>query len=104
MIKSELITAIARKQSYLAEPEVELVVKCLVNKMAGALSTGQRIEIRGFGSFSLVERLPMIGRNPRTGEPVSLPKRYSVRFKAGLELSQRVRDSVQRYSLKSNNE
>jgi integration host factor subunit beta len=94
MIKSELITAIARKQSYLAEPEVELVVKCLVNKMAGALSTGQRIEIRGFGSFSLVERLPMIGRNPRTGEPVSLPKRYSVRFKVGLDLAKRVRDSA----------
>jgi integration host factor subunit beta len=94
MIKSELIIAMTRKQSYLAEPEVELVVKCLVNKMAGALSTGQRIEIRGFGSFCLVERLPMMGRNPRTGEPVALPKRYSVRFKAGLDLAKRVRDSA----------
>ncbi len=104
MIKSELVTAIARKQSYLTEPNVELAVKCLVNKMVEALSTGQRIEIRGFGSFSLVERLPMMGRNPRTGEPVALPKRHSVRFKAGLDLATRVRDSVQRYSLKSNNE
>jgi len=99
VIKSELITAIARKQSYLAEPDVELAVKCLVNKMVEALSAGQRIEIRGFGSFSLVERLPMMGRNPRTGEPVSLTKRYSVKFKAGLDLAQRVNDSAQSYRL-----
>jgi hypothetical protein len=57
-----------------------------------------------FLTESLVERLPMMGRNPRTGEPVALPKRHSVRFKAGLDLATRVRDSVQRYSLKSNNE
>jgi integration host factor subunit beta len=99
MIKSELITALARKQSYLTEPDVELAVKCLVNKMVEALSTGQRIEIRGFGSFSLVERLPMMGRNPRTGEPVALPKRHSVRFKAGLDLAKRVRDSSKDYKI-----
>jgi integration host factor subunit beta len=104
MIKSELITAITQKQPYLNQQDIEQVVKCIVNKMTEALGSGDRIEIRGFGSFSLVERLPSIGRNPRTGERVSLPKRHSVRFKAGLELAKRVRDSVQAYPLKSNNE
>lgn len=67
MIKSELITAIMRKKPYLDERDIELAVKCLLNKMTEGLGAGQRIEIRGFGSFSLRERLPIIGRNPRTG-------------------------------------
>lgn len=71
----------------------------IVGKMADALCSGERIEIRGFGSFSLVERLPMMGRNPRTGEPVSLPKRCSIKFKAGLELRQRVLDSAKNYRI-----
>lgn len=99
MIKSELITAIARKQSYLDERDVELAVKCLLNKMTEVLGAGQRIEIRGFGSFSLRERLPIKERNPRTGEPVLLPKRHSVRFKAGLELAKRVNDSADKYRI-----
>lgn len=99
MIKSELIEQLYKKQPYLNQRDVEQVVNCLVNKMAEALSSGERIEIRGFGSFSLVERLPMMGRNPRTGEPVSLPKRHSVRFKAGLELRQRVDDSASQYKI-----
>ena len=94
MIKSELIERLYKKQRYLNQHDVELAVKCIVNKMTDALGSGERIEVRGFGSFSLVERLPIIGRNPRTGEPVALPKRYSVRFKAGLDLAQRVRDSA----------
>lgn len=99
MIKSELIEKLYKKQRYLNQHDVELAVKCIVNKMADALGAGERIEIRCFGSFSLVERLPIIGRNPRTGEPVSLPKRYSVRFKAGLELRQRVLDSAKNYRI-----
>ena len=99
MIKSELIAAITQKQPYLNQHDVELAVKCIVNKMTDALGSGERIEIRGFGSFSLVERLPCMGRNPRTGEPVALPKRHSVRFKAGLELRQRVNDSAQNYRI-----
>jgi len=94
MTKSELIEKLYKKQQYLNQQDIELAVKCLIDKMTDALGTGERIEIRGFGSFSLVERLPIIGRNPRTGEPVSLPKRHSVRFKAGLDLAQRVKDSA----------
>ena len=99
MTKSELVEQLHKKQSYLNQHDIELVVKCLVNKMTETLGDGQRIEIRGFGSFSLVEHLPRMGRNPRTGEPVALPKRYSVRFKAGLELAQRVRNSAQNYRI-----
>ena len=99
MIKSELIAAITRKQPYLNDHDVALTVNCIVNKMADALGSGERIEIRGFGSFSLVELLPCMGRNPRTGEPVALPKRHAVRFKAGLELSKRVRDSASQYKI-----
>ncbi len=100
MIKSELIIAIARKKPHLNESDVELAVKSLINKMTEGLGAGQRIEIRGFGSFSLRERLPIVGRNPRTGEPVALPKRYSVRFKAGLELASRVKNSANKYRIR----
>jgi integration host factor subunit beta len=99
MIKSELIEQLYKKQTHLSFQDVELVVNCIVNKMSDALGSGERIEVRGFGSFSLRERLPMMGRNPRTGEPVALAKRYSVRFKAGLELAKRVRDSVEEYKI-----
>jgi integration host factor subunit beta len=94
MIKSEIIEQLSKKQTHLSFQDVEQAVKCMVNKMTEALANGERIEIRGFGSFSLVERLPIMGRNPRTGEPVALPKRHSIRFKAGLDLAQRVKDSV----------
>jgi integration host factor subunit beta len=93
MIKSELIEQLYKKQPYLSFQDIELVVKCIVNKMSEGLGSGERIEVRGFGSFSLREHLPRMGRNPRTGAPVALPKRYGVRFKAGLELARRVRDS-----------
>ena len=99
MIKSELIEQLYKKQTILPFQDVERAVNTLVNKMTDALGSGERIEIRGFGSFSLVERLPMMGRNPRTGEPVSLPKRYAVRFKAGLDLAQRVMDSAKDYKI-----
>jgi integration host factor subunit beta len=86
MIKSELIEQLYKKQPYLSFQDIELVVKCIVNKMSEGLGDGERIEVRGFGSFCLVERLPMIGRNPRTGAPVALPKRYGVRF-SGIRIS-----------------
>ncbi len=99
MIKSELIAAITQKQRYLNQHDVELAVKCIVNKMTEALGSGERIEIRGFGSFSLVLHRARQGRNPRTGEVVSIPKRHSVRFKAGLELAKRVNDSAKDYKI-----
>lgn len=89
MTKSELIEALARKQNHLAYKDVELAVKSLLDQMSQALATGQRIEIRGFGSFCLHYRPPRQGRNPKTGEPVSLSGKYVPHFKPGKELRER---------------
>ena len=77
MTKSELIDALAKKQPHLALKDVELAVKCIIEKMNQALSSGERIEIRGFGSFSLHKRPPRMGRNPKTGESVALAESMS---------------------------
>ena len=83
MMKSELIERIARKQSHLAYKDVELAVKSLLEQMSNSLSNGERIEIRGFGSFSLHYRPPRAGRNPKTGDSVSLPGKNVKHFKPG---------------------
>ncbi|NOT85990.1 MAG: integration host factor subunit beta [Methylococcaceae bacterium] len=90
MTKSELIEALAKQQPHLALRDVELAVKCIIEQMNNALATGERIEIRGFGSFSLHHREPRIGRNPKTGESVSLPSKHVPHFKPGKELRDRV--------------
>jgi integration host factor subunit beta len=94
MTKSELIALLARKQGHLKEKDVELAVKSLLDQMSGALSTGERIEIRGFGSFSLHYRPPRIGRNPKTGEAVSLAGKHVPHFKPGKDLRERVNDAA----------
>ncbi len=86
MTKSELIEVIARKQKHLPAKDVELAVKHLLDLMSDSLARGERIEIRGFGSFSLHHRPPRRGRNPRTGEAVELPARYALHFKPGKAL------------------
>lgn len=93
MTKSELIESLVRKQSQLGYKDVELAVKAVLEHMAYTLSCGERIEIRGFGSFSLHYRPPRIGRNPKSGEPVSLPAKYVPHFKPGKELRERVNES-----------
>lgn len=90
MTKSELIEIIARKQNQLPYKDVELSVKTLIEQMAQVLSAGERIEIRGFGSFCLHFRPPRIGRNPKTGEAVALSGKYVPHFKPGKELRERV--------------
>ncbi len=90
MTKSELIERIAEKQSLLAYRDVELAVKTVLEHMADRLASGERIEIRGFGSFSLHYRPGRVGRNPKTGAPVSLPAKYVPHFKPGKELRERV--------------
>ncbi len=90
MTKSELIDRLTNKQPHLAHKDVELVVKCLLEHMSDALATGNRIEIRGFGSFSLHYRPPRVARNPKSGETVSLPSKYVPHFKPGKELRERV--------------
>ena len=90
MTKSELIEVLVRKQSQLGYRDVELAVKTMLEHMAQTLASGERIEIRGFGSFSLHYRPPRVGRNPKSGDPVSLPAKYVPHFKPGKELRERV--------------
>jgi integration host factor subunit beta len=93
MTKSELIEALAAGEGHLAYKDVELAVRCILDKMSHALATGERIEIRGFGSFSLHYRPPRIGRNPKTGEAVALAGKHVPHFKPGKELRDRVNAS-----------
>jgi len=95
MTKSELIEMIARKQKHLPAKDVELAVKHLLDLMSDSLAKGERIEIRGFGSFSLHFRPPRIGRNPKTGEAVALSGKYVPHFKPGKDLRQRVNSAYQ---------
>ena len=95
MTKSELIEVIAKKQRHLPAKDVELAVKHLLDLMGNSLAAGERIEIRGFGSFSLHFRAARLGRNPKTGEKVDLSGKYVPHFKPGKELRERVNEGLQ---------
>ena len=92
--KSELIEKISLKQNHLAHKDIELSIKSIIEQMSTSLSQGDRIEIRGFGSFTLRGRKPRIGRNPKTGESVALGIKYAPHFKPGKDLKERVMDSI----------
>jgi len=94
MTKSELIDHIAGKQTQLSSKDVELAIKAILENMSQVLSGGGRIEIRGFGSFSLHYRVPRVGRNPKTGTPVALSGKYVPHFKPGKELRDRVNNNM----------
>jgi integration host factor subunit beta len=94
MTKSELIERIAERQDQLSPKDIELAIKLILEYMSQSLATGSRIEIRGFGSFSIHYRAPRIGRNPKTGESVELEGKYVPHFKPGKELRDRVNDSI----------
>ena len=93
MTKSELIERIAQKQNQLVYRDVELGVKTVLEHMSECLAAGGRIEIRGFGSFSLHFRPGRVGRNPKTGAPVSLAAKYVPHFKPGKKLRELVNES-----------
>ncbi len=95
MTKSELIEALAMEQKHLAHGDVEMAVKAMLEHMSQALADGGRIEVRGFGSFSLHYRPPRMGRNPKTGEAVALPGKHVPHFKPGKELRERVNEAAQ---------
>ncbi|MDG2252279.1 MAG: integration host factor subunit beta [Methylophilaceae bacterium] len=90
MTKSKLINLLAGRFSQLVHKDAELSVKTILDAMSNSLMKKQRIEIRGFGSFSLNYRPPRIGRNPKSGEKVNVPEKYVPHFKAGKELRARV--------------
>ena len=90
MTRSELIEKLAADQTHLSQADVELAVRAIIDQLSGALAGGDRIEIRGFGSFALHHRPPRMGRNPKTGAPVALPAKHVPHFKPGKALRARV--------------
>ena len=94
LTKSDLIEALARSQSHLPPKDVELAVKSILEKMSQELASGERIEIRGFGSFSLHFRKPRMGRNPKSGDAVALRGKHVPHFKPGKELRERVNNGT----------
>lgn len=90
MVKSELVGMLNEKLPELQEKDVALAIDCILGQMVDALAQGERIEIRGFGSFSLRHRPPRIARNPKTGESVHLPAKVGLHFKPGKEMREQV--------------
>lgn len=93
MTKSELIESLYKKLPHLAYTDVEMAVKTIIESMTDALGSGERIEIRGFGSFSLHHRPARTGRNPKTGAPVELKEKFVPHFKPGKDLRERVNEA-----------
>ena len=94
MTKSELIARLAERFPQLVAKDADFAVKMILDAMSEALVRGDRIEIRGFGSFALNYRPPRVGRNPKSGEKVSVPAKWVPHFKAGKELRERVDDQA----------
>ncbi|HLL06078.1 MAG TPA: integration host factor subunit beta [Myxococcaceae bacterium] len=90
MTKSQLIERIAGQAPHIPPRRIETIVNAIFEQMAESLRTGERIELRGFGCFTLRTRGARLGRNPRTGETVSVPRRVALSFAAGKELRQRI--------------
>jgi len=94
MTKSELIARLAERFPQLVAKDADFAVKMILDAMSDALVRADRIEIRGFGSFALNYRPPRTGRNPKSGEKVSVPAKWVPHFKAGKELLERVDQSI----------
>lgn len=90
MTRSELISRIAQQNPHLYYRDVERIVTTIFEEIAGALSRGDRVELRGFGAFSVKQREARIGRNPRTGESVSVDAKAIPFFKTGKQLRERL--------------
>ncbi len=90
MTKSELIARLAERFPQLVAKDADFAVKMILDALTLALVKGDRIEIRGFGSFALNYRPPRVGRNPKSGDKVQVPEKYGPHFKAGKELRERV--------------
>lgn len=95
MIKSELITRIAEENEHITQRDIEQVVSRVFDEITEALVKGERVELRGFGAFSVKKRDARIARNPRTGEAVPVPEKRAPFFKAGKELRERLNEDYQ---------
>lgn len=90
MTRSDLVAMLAERFGQLSHRDAEFAVKTMLDAMSDALARGHRIEIRGFGSFSITRRPPRVGRNPRSGEPVIIPEKLVPHFKPGKALRESV--------------
>jgi integration host factor subunit beta len=90
VLKSELVRALNEKLPELQVKDVELALNCILRQLADAIVQGERIEIRGFGSFNLHHRPPRVARNPKTGEAINLPAKVALHFKPGKEMRDRI--------------
>lgn len=90
MTKSQLIERLAARQAHLMQKDVELAVKLILDRISLALARQERVEVRGFGSFALHHRPSRVGRNPKTGQPVTIPAKHVPHFKSGKEMRERV--------------
>ena len=90
MIKSELVEKLSAQNPHLLHKDIENIVNTILDEMSKALAEGKRIELRGFGAFSVKNRPARIGRNPRTGAKVSIGEKYVPQFKAGKEIRERL--------------
>jgi integration host factor subunit beta len=90
MIRKELVDVLTEKISDLTKHDAELAIRTILGSLIDSIASGQRVEIRGFGAFTLNERRARLGRNPKTGESVVVEKRFSVHFKPGLDLRDKV--------------
>ena len=102
MTKSKLIEILLQEQPHLKLEDVELAVKTILDLMSQSLADGERIEIRGFGSFCLHYRPPRIGRNPKSGEPVTLSEKHVPHFKPGKQLRERVNNQTNKLDIVNN--
>lgn len=94
MTKSELIAKLANENPHLFQRDVERIVTTIFDEISNALAQGDRVELRGFGAFSIKERGSRIGRNPRTGESVQVGEKFIPYFKTGKQLRERLNPSV----------
>ena len=90
MIKSELVQKLAEENPHLFQRDIENIVNAVLDGIGDAMARGDRVELRGFGAFSVKNRPARIGRNPRTGEQVDVSEKYVPQFKAGKEIRERL--------------
>lgn len=93
MTKSELIQRLAERNPHLFHRDVERIVATIFDEISAALERGDRVELRGFGAFSVKQRDPRVGRNPRTGEAVAVAEKRVPYFKTGKELRERLNEA-----------
>ena len=93
MIRSELVTRLAEMNPHLYEKDCEAIVRAILDRITDALAVGDRVEIRGFGVFSITELGARQGRNPKTGESVAVAEKKTVHFKPGKDMRQRLNPS-----------